>query len=470
MTRIGCANAKNLNTLNPARKPTQGDQKIDAGLLGKIVLARFLELPLRTFDRLVTQVESSAGFAALRPWVTVDQLEDAQVAHDAGDTPQTQASPVLGEVHDMKNLYPGTGASRGLMFLYHRDSYAREYRFDDEGVDHLMSRPDFPAELAGVLRRLRLINTRNRLTHALMQAVLASQAAYLRSGQTLALLPLTQAEISARLRSESNLSVVADPGRISRLVRVLSITLPNGETVPLGGLFPKPRQVHCHFVDHVIKTEKAWMLQGVLREPLTDGAIAAILEREYGLRLLRRTVANIRHDLAIPDCRSRSQRMNYLAATEGFSALLPLTPQALRTAVPSQPGVYEIRAALGSPASEVKVQKTFDGTTSHSIRLSKNNSQVAGYVRAPAGWLEKSAPPGPHSVVYIGSTGDLRKRLGDHLRGSSDNVLLYNHLADGAARVRFRLVSEGWRWAERDLYRVFCETFGTPPLCNRMSP
>ncbi len=65
---------------------------------------------------------------------------------------------------------------------------------------------------------------------------------------------------------------------------------------------------------------------------------------------------------------------------------------------------------------------------------------------------------------------DLRKRLGDHLRGSSDNVLLYTHLADGAARVRFRLISEGWRWTERELYRVFCETFGTPPLCNRMSP
>jgi RNA polymerase sigma-54 factor len=371
--------------------------------------------------------------------VTVGQLEGAP--HDAHDTPQTRASPVLGEIRDMKNLYPGTGASQGLMFLYHRDSYAREYRFDEEGVNHLMSRPDFPAELAGVLRRLRLINTRNRLTHALIQAVLASQAAYLRSGQTLALLPLTQAEISARLRSESNLSVVADPGRISRLVRVLFIALPNGEAVPLGGLFPKPRQVHCHFVDHVIKKEKAWMLQGVLREPLTDEAIAAILESEYGIRLLRRTVANIRRDLAIPDCRSRSQRMNYLVATEGFSALVPLTPQALRTVVPSQPGVYEIRAALGSPMNEAK-----------------------------EGWLEKSAPPGPHSVVYIGSTGDLRKRLGDHLRGSSDNVLLYNHLSDGAARVRFRLVSEGWRWAERDLYRVFCETFGTPPLCNRMSP
>jgi len=417
------------------------NKKIDAGLLGKIVLARFLELPLRAFDRLVIQAESSTGFTALRPWVTVGQLEGAQVAHDAANTPQTQSSPVLGEIHDMKNLYPGTGASRGLVFLYHHDSYAREYRFDEEGVDLLMSRPDFPAELAGVLRRLRLINTRNRLTHALMQAVLASQAAYLRSGQTLTLLPLTRAEISARLRSESDLSVVADPGRISRLVRVLSIALPNGEVVPLGSLFPKPRQVHCHFVDHVIKKEKAWMLEGVLCEPLTDEAIAAILKREYGIRLLRRTVANIRRDLAIPDYRSRSQRMNYLAATEGFSTLVPLTPQALRTAVPAQPGVYEIRAAFASPMGESK-----------------------------EGWFEKSVSAWPHSVVYIGSTGDLRKRLGDHLRGSSDNVLLYNHLSDGTARVRFRLVSEGWRWAERDLYRVFCETFGTPPLCNRMSP
>jgi RNA polymerase sigma-54 factor len=60
--------------------------------------------------------------------------------------------------------------------------------------------PQFWMELTGILRKLRLINTRNRLTHALMQAVLASQAAYLHTGQALTLLHLTQAEISARLR------------------------------------------------------------------------------------------------------------------------------------------------------------------------------------------------------------------------------------------------------------------------------
>jgi len=408
------------------------NNKIEAALLGKIVLARFLELPLRAFDRLAVQAESSGGFTALRPWVTVGRLEGAQVVHDATGILQTQSSPILGEVRE-------TGMN--LTFLYHRESCTREYRFDEEGVNYLMSRPDFPAEWAGILRRLRLINTRNRLTHALMQAVLTSQTEYLRSGLGLALLPLTQAEISARLISGSNLSMVADPGRISRLVRGLSIMLPNRKVVPLNTLFPKPRQVHCHFVDHVIKTEKVWMAEKVLREPLTDKAIADILEREYGIRLLRRTVANIRHDLAIPDCRSRSHRVNYLAATEEFSALVPLTPQALRTAVPAHPGVYEIRAVSAF---------SLDG--------------------AKAAWPGKSVSPTPHGVVYIGSTGDLRKRLGDHLRGNSDNALLHNHVADGAARVRFRLISDEWRLAERELYRVFCETFGAPPLCNRMSP
>lgn len=80
--------------------------------------------------------------------------------------------------------------------------------------------------------------------------------------------------------------------------------------------------------------------------------------------------------------------------------------------------------------------------------------------------------PSPEAtgVVYIGSTRDLRKRLVDHLRGSSGNPRLAGCLADGVARVRFRMVHEGWREVERQLYRVFCEAFGAPPLCNRMSP
>lgn len=408
------------------------NNKIDAALLGKIVFARFLEMPLRGFDRFVARVESSAEFSALTPWVTVACLEGAQVMRGAVDIPPTPSSSILGEVHEMGGR---------LMLVYRRESFAREYLFDEAGLHRLRSCEDFPKDTAGTLHRLRLINSRNRLTHALVQAVFESQAEYLLSGEPLSLLPLTQAQMSERLRAQQGLSVVADAGRISRLVRGLSIALPNEKTIPLAGLFPRPRQIHCYFVDHVIKREKAWIGKGVLEEPLSDEAIAQILEREYGVRLLRRTVANIRHALAIPDCRSRSHRMNYLAATEGFSALVPLTPQAVRSVVPAQPGVYEIRLdSLSGPGGE-------------------NNSSA-----------RRILPPEPHSVVYIGSAGDLRKRLGDHLRGSSGNTLLHRYIAEGDARVRFRLISNGWRWVERELYRVYCETFGAPPLANLMSP
>ena len=406
---------------------------IDAALLGKIMLARFLELPLRGFDRFVARVESSVGFSTLTQsrWVIATSLQDALVAMDVGDGFSRVPNLSLGQVREVGGR---------LVFVYHRESYTRQYLFDEARLQCLKSRQALPKELAGTLHRLRLINSRNRLTHALTQALLEAQASYLRSGEPMSLVPMTQAQMAERLRIDAGLSMVADAGRISRLVRGLSIILPNGKALPLPGLFPRARQLHCHYVDYLIKKEQSWMAEGRLQGPLSDGAIAEMLARDYGIRLLRRTVADIRHQLAIPDCRRRRHRMNYLVATEGFSALMPLTPQALRSAVPAHPGVYEIRAAA-APATEANEP------------------------------LEQRGPSlEPHGVVYIGSAGDLRKRLGDHLRGSSDNPLLYRYIAEGAARVRFRPVSEGWRWVERELYRVFCETFGAPPPCNRMSP
>ncbi len=407
------------------------NKKIDAVLVGKIVFARFLESSLRALDRFVARVESSGEFSRLTPWVTVACLEDAQTAGAAVDV-CSHPSSTLGEVRETDGR---------LGFFYHRESYVREYRFDEMEVRRLRSCREFPEELARTLHRLRLINSRNRLTHALVQALLEMQAAYLRSGELLSLLSLTQAQMSERLRAQPELPMVADAGRISRLVRGMSITLPNGKTIPMIGLFPKPRQIHCYLIDYVIRNENISVAEGVLKRPLSDEGIAELLEREYGMHLSRRTVANIRHVLAIPDCRRRCQRMNYLTVTEGFSALVPLTVQALRSVVPTHPGVYEIRS--DSPSD-----------------LGGDNNASEGPI----------LPPEPHGVVYIGSAGDLRKRLGDHLRGSSGNTLLHRCIAEGGARVRFRMISDRWRWVERELYHVFCKTFGAPPLYNRMSP
>lgn len=193
----------------------------------------------------------------------------------------------------------------------------------------------------------------------------------------------------------------------------------------LRSLCPAARDLHRHYVSQVIQRERARMVENRTLVPMTDREITAAVQREFGARLLPRTVAYIRQDLGIPGARERRRRSEYLSMTVGFSPMLPLTAETLREQVPPGPGVYEIRRA--------------------------------------------EAPPGMCPIIYIGSARDLRKRLSDHLRGYSGNALLQAHV-QGGVRFRYRPVAVRWREAERTLYLVFLATFGAPPLANRMSP
>jgi RNA polymerase sigma-54 factor len=408
--------------------PNKKNNNLDAATLGKIVLARFLALPLSTYDRCVTRIESSQHFAALAPWVKPSILSHATACDGAAGTPVSSSIQTLGEIR----------LSRGRpCFVYHKPGFVREYRFDEAEIERIRHSQGFPGELTATLHRLRLINSRNRLTHALMEALIDIQTPYLVSSDPLQLAPLPQAHMSRLLLARGTLPLVPDPGRLSRLIRRLSFKMPDGKTQPLTALFPNARQLHCHRIDFLIKGEKTLLLDGHLARPLSDDAIAELMGNQYGVALSRRSIAAIRHQLAIPDWRRRGERKDYLAVTGGFSPLLPLTPQALSTLVPQHPGVYEIRSTAS---------------------------------REDIGIVDYSSSPSLPRVVYIGSTRDLRKRLGDHLRGNSGNVHLSSYLAEGVARVRFRVVSEDWRSLERQLYHAFCETFGAPPPCNRMSP
>lgn len=116
--------------------------------------------------------------------------------------------------------------------------------------------------------------------------------------------------------------------------------------------------------------------------------------------------------------------------TAGFSSLRRVHPATLRAAAPRAPGVYELRAE-------------------------------------PPG---VDYPAGRSPVIYVGSSNDLRKRLLDHVGSNGRNAQLSSYLETGRVRVRWMLVPEGWRQVECEVYRHFVETYGAPPVCNRMSP
>lgn len=399
---------------------------LDAATLGKIVFARFLSMPLRTYGRFVAKTESLSHFQELLPWVEVGAIGQGILRPTNSSGPQSGPFADLGEV-----LVHGNRPE----FVYSSESFVREYYFDETAIVRLRETHALTKEVVAVLHRLRLINSRNRLTCAVVQAVLDAQAEYFASGDPLTLVALPQASMARMLAERADLPMVADASRLSRLVRGLSFRLGDGKSRPLGTLFPNERLLHCHRIDNLIKKEKTLLIEGDLERPLSDSDITKWLSRQYNVSMSRRSVASIRHHLAIPDWRRRAGHEEYLMETHGFSSLLPMTRQTVYGSIPAHPGVYEIRS--------LTTQGVLEG-----------DNILSGRTR----------------VIYIGSTRNLRKRLTDHLRGGSGNGPLSRYLSGGEAKVRYRLVNADWRAFERRLYTAFTETFGTPPVCNRMRP
>lgn len=377
--------------------------------MGRIVVARFLALPLRTFARRVQNLEQAPLFPALRNVVRCANL--------SGQPPFAEGEAS----NDLLGAAQRSGDT--VVWRYASAAFDREYVFEEEALAHHLRRSD-PA-LTRLVSCLRLVNTRNRLTHALVQALIEAQREYVLTGDPLHKKPLSQNALSGRIRASGACPVHADPSRVSRLIRHIAIQLPCGQVARLRTLCPAPREVQRNFVSEVIRQEQVRMIDDGSLVPMTDREIAALVQRDFGARLLPRTVAYIRQDLDIPGSRERGRRSEYLSMTVGFSAVLPLTREILHEHVPAVPGVYELRR-------------------------------------------EVTAPP-TCPIIYIGSARDVRKRLFDHLRGYSGNRVLTAQVQDGA-RFRYRPVAVHWRETERALYGAFLATFGAAPLANRMSP
>lgn len=380
--------------------------------LGRIVVARFLELPLAALERRVCLLDQAIRHQGLASAVRVARLSSEPVM-----SARPVQGNVLGEVR-----WHGTEPR----LRYACAAFDRVYLFGEKTLAALLACRSEDRELGRLVSRLRLVNTRNRLTHALAQTLLAVQAEHLACGDPLRLRPFSQAELAACVRASGPCPAIADASRVSRLLGRLTLRLPDGKLVLARKLCPRPRDLHRSFVAHVIQRERAGMVEGGQAAPLSDGEIARAVEQAFDARLSRRLVAYIRRDLGIPGFRARARRAEYLNATADFSPLLPLNPETLRQQVPPVPGVYEIRSHL--------------------------------------------APPDTASIIYVGSTRDLHKRLGDHLRGYSGNPRLRKFVLAAAVSFRYRVVTEGWREGERAVYAAFRATFGAPPVANRMSP
>jgi len=283
------------------------------------------------------------------------------------------------------------------------------------------------------LHQLRRVNSRNALTHRLLETIAMEQRDYLSTGDIMRLKPMTQVELAKRMNQNmNNLGTYALPTHhswLSRLIPNLSIRLPGGSEQPLKVLLPNRRDRVKWALRDLLNEESRQIIEGELQTPYDDCQLQELLLRRFDISTMRRNISAIRRELGIPSAHIRSQDFWHLLAVP-FSNVHPLTIKEIALHVPQTSGVYELCLKEG---------------------------QVA-------------YPKGSSTIFYIGRSKNLEKRLTEHLRAQTKNKILAQYLGRETCGFRFLVAEDSYTHEEKRLYDLFISTFGAPPAGNRVSP
>jgi len=271
-----------------------------ARLIGIVILTRFLKLPLIRYEATIEKVEGSPLFTELRPVISARPLPRARVLE-----PGTILTPnAIGQLEKGKD---------GFYVSYRHPGLAREYLLDEGKIRRWRQRQASSSEdeagIKRLIRKLRLINTRNRLTHMILMGIAEHQGAYLTSGDVQYLRPLSQVALADWIRGEvqrgsrflspgSKLELV-EASMISRLTRNMSVLSPQGQEIPLRDLLASTRDVYKRLIEAVLEEEKEQIRRGVIERAYTDEEIRKKLKERYGVSISRHTVSACRREMRI---------------------------------------------------------------------------------------------------------------------------------------------------------------------------
>lgn len=396
-------------------------------LVGKIILANFLECSVERFITFISEVEGLPLYKRLAQEniIIPKPLPGAKILRQKNAT-------ALAKVGVIAKVKKGANFS----IHYTQREFSIEYQINDEKLRGQMSKLELTEEekknLNGLLSKLRRINTRNMLVHEILKGIVEYQRDYFESNSELDLKPLTRAEL-ARIISNSRESSrsfdFVDASRISRVVRGLSVITPQGKEILLSSLFTSGKDTVKRYIKAILNEEGTDICNGQLKRPYTDEELRNRLNEGYGLLITRREVAYCRQDLGILPYSKRNGYV-YHSLLMNFSKIYPFTVLSVRNNAAPCPGVYEL---------------CLDGNG----------------IEYPTGWCQ---------VFYIGSGKNLRKRLLSHLSSSSKNGGIKRFAEEKSCSFRYLRVPQGWAQEEERLYNLFISTYGGSPLCNRVSP
>jgi len=159
--------------------------------------------------------------------------------------------------------------------------------------------PEKVKKMSSFFRKLNIINQRTTTIYRILLSIKNTQKEFFLSGNPQHIKPLYQRDVAKALR--------VNPSTISRTIAGKSLICPWGEEKSLKEFFLRKKEEIKNILLKVIKSEEDKIKKGALADPLSDDEIKQEIEKNFGIKIARRTVTKYRKELKIPSSRKRKK-------------------------------------------------------------------------------------------------------------------------------------------------------------------
>jgi len=397
------------------------DKDKNKTLVGRIIFSNFLSMSLARYEKLIRRTEVSALFKLLvQEAITVSSLPSIHAVDKKIGRKKLQ---ILAEFT----------CGNGNPAIHVRSDYlTRQYYIHTDKLDRLKDNGHLkkysPDEIQSLHHRLNRITARNRMTVLILNKLAACQREFLCTGDELNLKPLSRASLTRQI-NEDVYEKKIDASWVSRILHNKYIIIPEDRVIPTDFLFPSNRIINGWIISEIVEHESACLKEGNLNQPFSDREIRKLMQNEYKIEISKREVTTIRNEIGIPACNKRG--LNYAYPGHGIILTeLKALKEPFVSSAPSLPGIYELSLM----------------------------------------YRRQEYPYKSHPAIYIGSTNNICKRLKVHMSGNGSNPIIGDFAKKNAICFRYTICQKDWRKLEKEMYFNFVETYGSPPVCNRIKP
>ncbi len=315
------------------------------------------------------------------------------------------------------------GVNQTLYFTYFEKYIRGLFYFKNNFLTYNFVSSIQDIKLKPVLFRLRRINYINLITYFIIQTILNLQKKFFISNNYSDITIITLSQLSKKIYDFYKFNI--DKSTLSRFVKNKFLFTPDNKIIDLKNLYANKKFVITTLLNKYFRYESKMILTNKFLTPASDKEIESVMKNKFNLTISRRQITNYRKFMGIPNKYNRTITDFYIPDNYKFAPFLDFSKDIVKNHITPQPGIYEIHL-------------------SNEVILYNNK---------------------PHTLIYIGSTKNLRIRLLSHL-SKKDSAL---QKIISSKKCKFRIMNtNNYREFEYILLKKFILLYFNKPYCNKL--